>query len=95
MTTQAYIKSIEAENELLRNKIDAYEAAIQVFHKHTYITKGVEDWWKLTSHKDCQGKLNIVLDGLLIKEEIDILSKFISVATKNTNFKKPKKENPP
>jgi len=44
VTTQAYIKSIEAENELLRNKIEAYEAAIQVIHKHTYIINVVDDW---------------------------------------------------
>lgn len=95
MTTQAYIKSIEAENELLRNKIEAYENAFDIVRRYTYIDPNAKDSILLsgTIFLSCNvhGKLYFTTESsYLTKEEFDILSKFISVAEKKTNrnFKK-------
>lgn len=87
MTDPAYIKSIEAQNELLRDKIDAYERAFDIIGKRAYIDLDLREY----NAKEAHARLNMTFETCwLSKEEFDNLSQFIKVAEKKTNrnFKK-------
>ncbi len=92
MTDPAYIKSIEAQNELLRDKIDAYERAFDVVGKHAFIDMDLREYNTfVSSAKEAHARLNMTFETCwLSKEEFDNLSQFIKVAEKkiNRNFKK-------
>jgi hypothetical protein len=87
VTDQAYIKSIEAENELLRNKIDAYERAFDIVGKHAFIDMDLREYNTFVSNaKEAYARLNISFETCwLSKEEFDAISQFVSVKEKKTN----------
>jgi hypothetical protein len=92
VTDALYIKSIEAENELLRDKIDAYERAFDIMGKHAFIDMDLREYNTFVSAaKEAHARLNMTFENCWItKEEFDFLSRFIRVKEKKTNRNMPK-----